>query len=99
MLGYVAIAAALLRTLDGAQGAVVARHVGLAMAPSLATVTDVHDPAVLEQLKDALPNLLTAMSALQTAAVAGTMLLLGQYFRSNRARGQIEALQHPQEKV
>jgi hypothetical protein len=86
LLGGAAIATAILRTIDGAQLAVVARRMGLAMAEVMSSHPEFQDPVAAAQVKATMPFLLTASTVLQTAVIAGTFALLGQYFRSERVR-------------
>ena len=91
MIGIFCIAAALLRSVDGAQAAAVARRVGAEVGATLSAPPDV-DAASLQQLREMMPSLMVGLVAVQTAVVAGTFLLLGQFFRSQRARDEIAAL-------
>jgi hypothetical protein len=68
---------------------VVARRVGHVVAPALSTLSEVRDPATLEQLRQATPGFFAGLSAVQTALVVGMFLVLGQYFRSNRVRSKL----------
>ncbi|HYO59808.1 hypothetical protein [Archangium sp.] len=91
MLGGAALIAALLRTIDGAQWAVVARSIGPIMAEHLSTLPVFQDPQTAAQLKATLPGLASAFAMVMTAVVAGTFALLGQYFRSDGVRQAISA--------
>ncbi len=91
LLGGSAIAAALLRTIDGAQSAVIGRSVGAAAIDILATLPEFQKPEAIAQLKAGLPGLAAAFAMILTAIIAGTFALLGQYFRSERVRDAIIA--------
>jgi hypothetical protein len=82
LLGRAALVAAVLRTVEGAQTAVVWRRLG----PELVQRT----PGA-EQLQEAAPVAFAIAAMLFTAAVAGTFLLLAQYFRSERVRALVAA--------
>lgn len=86
LLGRAAIVAAVLRTIEGAQTAVVWRRLG----PELIQGT----PGA-EQLQYVEPSYFAAAAMLYTALVAGTFLLLGQYFRSERVRALVAAQEPP----
>ncbi len=89
MLGGAAISAALLRTIDGAQGAVVAKRMGPFMVEAMKSLPDFQGPAAANL--QVMPWLVMASSVGLTAFVAGTFALLGQYFRSERVRQAISA--------
>ncbi len=91
LLGGSAIIAALLRTIDGAQSAVIGRSVGAAAVDILGTLPEFQKPEALAQLKAGLPGLSAAFAMVLTAIIAGTFALLGQYFRSERVRETIIA--------
>ncbi|MCY1080124.1 hypothetical protein [Archangium lansingense] len=84
-----AILAALLRTIDGAQWAVVARRIGPVMAEHLSTLPMFQQAEAAAQLKATLPGLAAAFTMVMTAVIAGTFALLGQYFRSEGVRQAI----------
>jgi hypothetical protein len=87
MLAGSTLAAALLRTIDGAQGAVVARRMGPIIADALKTLPEFQGPtaAPLEVVAWMLPA--TTMGF--TALIAGAFAVLGQYFQSERVRQAI----------
>ncbi|MGZ3459609.1 MAG: hypothetical protein ACXU86_14035, partial [Archangium sp.] len=87
VLGGSAITVALLRTIDGAQDAVVARRVGPLLAEAMKSLPEFRgvDAAHLQLL----PWLISASTMALTAFVAGTFALLGQYFRSEHVRQAI----------
>jgi hypothetical protein len=88
------VAAAVLRTLDGAQLAVVMRKVGAAVArsagvfPALSSLT----PAELEASARAWA---VAIAVVQTSAVVGAFAVLSQYFRMQKVKQLIAALDKP----
>ncbi|HZH16893.1 MAG TPA: hypothetical protein VE057_21230 [Archangium sp.] len=93
------ILAALLRTIDGAQWAVVGRRLGPILAQHLNSLPMAQAPqasaqAAAEataQFKAMLPGLLSGFAIVMTALIAGTFALLGQYFRSDSVRAAISA--------
>jgi hypothetical protein len=91
VLSLSAILAALLRTIDGAQWAVVARRIGPIMADHLSTLPAFQNPQAAAQLKAMLPGIASAFAMGMTALIAGTFALLGQYFRSDSVRQAISA--------
>jgi hypothetical protein len=91
LLGGASIAAALLRTIDGAQWMVVAKRMGIAMAEAMVTLPEFKEPEMAAQVKVTVPLLMSGSTVLQTAFVAGAFALLGQYFRSERVRQAISA--------
>ncbi len=91
VLSVSAILAALLRTIDGAQWAVVARRIGPVMADHLSTLPAFQNPQAAAQLKAMLPGLAAAFAMGMTALIAGTFALIGQYFRSESVRQAITA--------
>lgn len=90
LLGGAAIAAALLRTIDGAQWAVVARRMAPAMMEVLHTVPNL-DAQALADVRANLPGFAAALTMGMTALIAGTFAVLGQYFRSEGVRQVISA--------
>ena len=99
LLGRAAITVAVLRTIDGAQSAVVLRRVGQVMAESMGQLplAQGQDPVAAEMVRSAMPSMAVGMSVLGTALVAGTFALLGQYFRSTSVREVITAHDGPPE--
>lgn len=91
ILSFSLLAAAFLRTADGAQTAVVTQRVSKAIAPMLEKESG-GDPMSALVLRHAMPTITLAMSVGLTIVIAGAFLLLGQYFRSQRVR-QVVALQ------
>lgn len=87
------VAVAVLRTLDGAQLAVVARRVGAALArsaDSLSAFANVNR-AVLETR---LRSWAVALAVLQTVAVVGAYAFFWHYFRTQKVRATVAALDH-----
>ncbi len=81
LLGNAAIAGAILRTLDGAQLAVVMRRYALALEPAvLATRPDLPLPP------GSFTSLLVGASVALSAAMAFAFAFLGVYFRSEKVR-------------
>jgi len=85
------VAVALLRTLDGAQLAVVARRVGAAMGRSASSLPafESASPAILEAK---LRSWAVTIAVVQTAVVVGAFAFFSHYFRSQRVRGMLAAL-------
>ncbi|QSQ24546.1 hypothetical protein JY651_06235 [Pyxidicoccus parkwayensis] len=90
MLGRAALVVAVLRTIDGAQLAVVARRMGIAMAEGLRHLPAYQDD-VGTQVASSVPSVAVFASVLGTAIIAGTFALLGQYFRSDSVRDAVLA--------
>lgn len=90
LLGGSAIAVALLRTIDGAQLSVVASRMGPALANAMRVVSGAQGAEA--DAYESAAGLVTASVALFTAFIAGTFALLGQYFRGERVRQAILAL-------
>lgn len=99
LLGRAALTVAVLRTVDGAQSAVVLRRVGQVMAESMGQLPlpAGQDPVAAEMVRAAMPSMAVGLSVLATAVVAGTFALLGQYFRSESVRDVIVTHDGPQE--
>lgn len=97
MLGRAAITVAVLRTIDGAQLAVVSRRMGAAMVDGVKHLPAYQDPETAQFVSSALPWFAVALSVVGTVLVAGTFALLGQYFRSESVRGVIVAHDPPPE--
>ena len=98
MLGGTALLAAVLRTIEGAQWAVVTRNMVAPMTEAFAAFAQLQSPEVAAVFKDLLPSLPTAalvFNGVQTAVVAGGFALLSEYFRSNRVREAVLALDGP----
>jgi hypothetical protein len=91
MLGWTALAAAILRVIDGAQWRVVVERYSAVMAEAMGTLPELQDPAVAEQLQSLLPTLMEAATIAHTAFIAGAFVLLGQYFQSERVREAVLA--------
>lgn len=99
MLGATALVAAVLRTIDGAQNAVMTRHmVGPLAEVMRASVEKQGEEAVAffqAHLLPALPTVALVWNVVQTALIAGCFALLSQYFRSQRVRDTVVALDGP----
>jgi hypothetical protein len=96
LLGGAAIAAAVLRTLDGAQWMVVVKRASITMAEAMSSLPEFRaSPA--EQLKTTVYFLLSAATVAQTAFIAGAFVLLAQYFQSERVRQAVTAQDAPTE--
>lgn len=91
VLAGAAILAALLRTIDGAQWAVVARSIAPVMAQHLSVLPMFQEAQVAAQLKATLPGIASGFAMAMTALIAGLFALLGQYFRSESVRQAISA--------
>ena len=97
VLGGAGIFAALMRTIDGAQAAVVARHTSQAMIEGLKGLPEFQAPAAAEQLHALVPSLMTFGAVVPTVIVAGGFAVLAQYFRSEGVRDAIVTLDGPTE--
>jgi hypothetical protein len=88
------VAVALLRTLDGAQLTVVARKVGGAMGRSANLI-----PALSElppaEVEATMRSWAVAVAVLQTAVLVGAFAFFSHYFRTQRAKQLLEALDNP----
>ncbi|WP_240360776.1 hypothetical protein [Pyxidicoccus caerfyrddinensis] len=91
LLGRAAITVAVLRTIDGAQFAVVSRRMGTALAQSMKNLPAYQDPVAADMVSTLAPWFAVGLSVLGTALVAGTFALLGQYFRSDSVRDAVLA--------
>ncbi|MBX5482853.1 MAG: hypothetical protein IRZ16_13585 [Myxococcaceae bacterium] len=85
------LAAAVLRTIDGAQWTVVSQRMAAAGVKYIGQAGNI-DPEVVPIVKALLAPLCMGWSIAQTVLIAGSMLLLGQYFRSEKVK-QVVALQ------
>lgn len=84
LASFAALGCALLRTIDGAQDAVIFRRYASALAQALSQGST---PAVLDpEVAKLTANLQMAVHVGLTALVAGAFLALSQYFRSQRAQ-------------
>ncbi len=93
MLGGATLVTAVLRTLDGAQEAVVARRMGPATAEALRAMSFFQDSDVA--LLQGSPWLFSVGTGVLTALLAGTYSVLAQYFRSEHVRQAIALLDGP----
>lgn len=89
LLASAATGVAVLRTLDGAQDAVVARASAQAMGKYL---TDHPDPNVPAELAAVLPQLAVGVSAAVTFVLVGTLLVISHHFKSEKVRLALEGL-------
>ncbi|GHG81625.1 hypothetical protein [Comamonas sp. JC664] len=97
VLGRAAILTAVLRTIDGAQLAAVARRMGSTMAASLDLVPNLPPDTSATEVGQALPGVFVGGSVIFTLLVAGTFAILGQYFRSESVREAVAVQDGPQE--
>ncbi|WP_426753639.1 hypothetical protein [Myxococcus sp. Y35] len=97
VLSRAAILTAVLRTIDGAQLAAVARRVGTTLAASLDLVPDLPPEPSAAEVGQYLPSFFAGGSILFTLLVAGTFAILGQYFRSESVREAVAVRDGPQE--
>jgi len=95
MLGRAALTVAVLRTIDGAQWAVVSRRVGVTLTQTLTQRPEYQDPTTAEVLTSVAPWMALGLTVLGTAVIAGTFALLGQYFRSDTVRDALVAQDSP----
>jgi hypothetical protein len=98
MLGITALGAAVLRTIEGAQWAAVTRNMVGPMSDALRAFAAQQPPeaaAAFESVLPSLSSLAFALNMAQTAVMAGTFALLSQYFRSERVRDAVLALDGP----
>jgi hypothetical protein len=85
LLGGAAIAAAILRTLDGAQALVVVRRAEGVMSESMRAMPELQEPFVA-QLTGLMLHIPLAVVIAQTILIAGSFALIGQFFHSARVR-------------
>ncbi|MFP2925273.1 hypothetical protein ACLESO_08650 [Pyxidicoccus sp. 3LG] len=97
LLGRAAIAVAVLRTIDGAQFAVVSRRMGTVLAQTLGKLPENQDPVAAQVVNNIAPWFAMGLSVLGTVLVAGAFALLGQYFRSDAVRDVVLAHDGPPE--
>ncbi|MFP2907941.1 hypothetical protein ACLESD_23400 [Pyxidicoccus sp. 3LFB2] len=97
LLGRAAITVAVLRTIDGAQFAVVSRRMGTVLAESLGKLPENQDPVAAQVVSSIAPWFAVGLSVFGTVLVAGTFALLGQYFRSDSVRDAVLAQDPPAE--
>jgi hypothetical protein len=85
ILVWALVVAAVLRTIDGAQAAAVARRAadGLRLPPGI-------EGTAAEQLRAVAPAALMTEAILTTVLVAGAFIVLSQYFRSPRVRAWVQ---------
>jgi hypothetical protein len=95
LLSWASLFAAVLRTIDGAQFQVVVDHMGAALLKGPFPLE--WQAEQLEAIQQYGPAVLSWFYRLLTAIVAGSFALLGQYFRSERVRQALIALDGPTE--
>ncbi|HYH95495.1 hypothetical protein [Hyalangium sp.] len=95
LLCWTSLLAAFLRTIDGAQFQVVVDHMGAALVKGPFPAQ--WDATQIEAVKQYGPAVLTWFYRGLTAFVAGSFVLLGQYFRSERVRQVVIAQDGPTE--
>jgi hypothetical protein len=93
MLAGSALAAAVLRTIEGAQTAVVAKRMAPLLIEAMKTLPAFQGPAAQEL--DAVSWIMPATTAVFTAFVAGSLVVLGQYFQSDSVRHAISVQDGP----
>lgn len=91
-----AFLAAFLRTVDGAQSAAIFRRVALGISRELlargaTAIPPGQDPATYLWLMERLPLIATVLVGVGTAIVTGILLVLAQFFRSERTREAIDS--------
>lgn len=95
LLCWASLAAAILRTIDGAQFQVVIDHMGAALVKG--PFPSGWAAEQIELIKHHGPTVLTWFYQGVTALVAGSLVLLSQYFRSERVRQVVIAQDGPTE--
>jgi hypothetical protein len=95
LLSWASLLAAVLRTIDGAQFQVVVDQMGAALVKG--PFPSEWSADQLEAIKQYGPAVLTWFYRGLTAVVAGSFAVLGQYFRSERVRQTVVALDGPTE--
>jgi len=99
LLGGALMAAAMLRAIDGAQMTVVAKRIGAAAGKVMLEAEPYRsDPATYQSLPGLVSTAIAGFSVLQTAVIAGGLLALSLYFRSEKVR-QIIAFRDRQPKA
>jgi hypothetical protein len=87
LLGGALIAAAMLRAIDGAQMTVVAKRIGAAAGKvMLESEPYSSDPAAFASMPGLVATAIAGFAAVQTAVVAGGLLGLALYYRSEKVR-------------
>ncbi len=93
LLGTSLLIAAVLRTVDGAQWAVVMHRVAKEAAPQLLQGALDNPAGVDLEAKQLMPAVFSAVSVVQTVIVVGAFTLLAHYFRLQRVKEGIAAAQ------
>jgi hypothetical protein len=91
LLAAASITAALLRTIVGAQDTVVFKRMAVVMAEALSHHPELKTPELVAQFKATILFVMSAAMVFQTALIAGTFALLGQYFRGESVRQAVLA--------
>jgi len=87
LTSFAALACGLLRTIEGAQQAVIVRRIAFVLAAGVGQGSEaIPDPEVARAFARLLPDLEVAAHVAWTLLIAGTFVTLSQYFRSPRAR-------------
>ena len=87
LLGGALIAAAMLRAIDGAQMTVVAKRIGAAAGKVMLEAEPYRsDPSAYASMPALVSAMIAGFAVLQTAVVAGGLLALSLYFRSEKVR-------------
>jgi hypothetical protein len=88
LASFAALVCALLRTIDGAQDAVIFRRIAAALAEGLSPALSpaMADPETARLVTRLWPDLQMVVHVGLTALVAGAFAVLSQYFRSQRAQ-------------
>jgi hypothetical protein len=89
ILVWALVSAAALRTIDGAQASVVAQRAAGVLRRGLTLPAGI-EGAAAERLRGLLAPAALVGTILQTVVVAGTLIVLSQYFRSPRVREWVE---------
>lgn len=80
---------ALMRTVDGAQQAVILRSVALKAQQLIVNAPSGVDKAAFDRIRGTLPSFATALAGGWTAVVAGIFVVLAVYFSSEKIRALI----------
>lgn len=86
LLGGSALAAAVLRTIDGAQAALVARRMASALVEVLQKNGDFGQLASIERAPAVISTVYLTVAVAPTALVAGAFVVLSTYFHSERVK-------------
>ncbi|MFP2957422.1 hypothetical protein ACLEPN_06210 [Myxococcus sp. 1LA] len=97
VLSRAAIIAAVLRTIDGAQMSVAKQRLFAALAEPMSKMPEFPPDITIEASREILGAMGAGTAIFGTAVVAGTFVILGQYFRSQRVRDAVAVQDGPQE--